>query len=327
MNNTDNRGDSSTVDEAVNPTAPHTEIITQETERPSSSRSQIRYRVVGGSKDFAVAFSRRGIGTCASSVAFFFFMSLIPLVILLSMLLPFLGFPYSMMAEAATSVTPDMVDPLVQQILREAYSAGGRLLPPVVLLMLWSSSAGMLALIRGLNTVYEAEERRSYPMLVLLSVLYTLSLLLLFISTMVLTVLGDSLRGFLFGIITETDSTAAIYESFRYHIAFLLSVVIFSVMYTFIPAGRRRFLLQLPGAFFTSATFLVFSWFFSLYLSHGNKYTLFYGSLAATAVFLFWLYCCFYIFLIGAYLNQYFKVQVHRAARTVKHRLKRMRGR
>ena len=255
------------------------------------------------------------ISTCASSVAFFFFLSLIPLVILLSMLLPHLGFSYTMMAEGATSLTPDMVDPLVLQILREAYSASGRLMSAAILLLIWSSSAGMLALIRGLNVVYEVRERRSYPVMLLLSIFYTAILLLLFISMMYLAIFSESLRGIIYDLITDRAAAVFGYEGFRYQIAFLLSVAIFSLMYTFIPAGRRRFLMQLPGALFTAAGFVVFSWFFSIYLRGGNRYTLFYGSLAGTAIFLFWLYCCFYIFLIGAHLNHYFEALFRRTAR------------
>lgn len=32
---------------------------------------------------------------------------------------------------------------------------------------------------------------------------------------------------------------------------------------------------------------------------------MFYGSLGTIAIFLFWLYCCFYILLIGGYFNRF----------------------
>ena len=281
----------------------------------------IRRRAIDGGRIFAAAFSQSGISTCASSVAFFFFLSLIPLVILTSMILPHLGLTEAMMVHALTSVTPDRLDPMISSILREAFSMGGRIIPLSFLILVWASAAGMLALIRGLNIVYGAEERRGFFRLTLIALFYTVILLVLFISNMYLAVFGRSLRTFLYEIITDREAAQFGYESARYQIAFLISVVLLMMMYTFIPAGRRRFLHQLPGAVFTSAVFLVFSQLFSLYIGGANKYTLFYGSLSATAIFLFWLYCCFYIFLVGAYLNQYFEEQVHALDQKIRSRL------
>ena len=271
------------------------------------SAADVRRRVLYEGRDFATQMSQRGISTCASSVAFFFFLSLIPLVIVLSTVLPLLGFEEQMMVRAVTAVTPDMVDGLVTRILHEAYNAGGRVLPTSLLMLLWASAAGMLALIRGLNIVYGAEERRNFLVLTLLSIFYTVMLLVLFISMMYFAVFTRSIREFLYNIISEKDAAYYGVEQLRYRIVFLLSVVIFMLMYRFFPAGKRYFMAQLPGALFTSLGFLVFSWLFSIYMSGANRYTLFYGSLTATAIFLFWLYCCFYIFLVGAYINQYFE--------------------
>ena len=56
------------------------------------------------------------------------------------------------------------------------------------------------------------------------------------------------------------------------------------------------------GAVFSALAWVVFSFFFSLFIS-SSIYTTYYGSLAAIAVFMMWLYGCFYILLLGANLN------------------------
>ena len=85
----------------------------------------------------------------------------------------------------------------------------------------------------------------------------------------------------------------------------LFMLVIFVMVYTFIPSGSRSFLRQIPGALLDAVVWIVFSQLFSIYVEGNNAYSMFYGSLGGIAILLFWLYCCFYIVLIGAFFNQF----------------------
>ncbi|MBQ7719002.1 MAG: YihY/virulence factor BrkB family protein, partial [Clostridia bacterium] len=73
-----------------------------------------------------------------------------------------------------------------------------------------------------------------------------------------------------------------------------------------------NYLLQLPGAVFTSVSWSAFSFFFSLYINGMYNYTVFYGSLATVTIFLFWLYGCFFILLVGGSINCLFEPQIRR---------------
>ena len=67
------------------------------------------------------------------------------------------------------------------------------------------------------------------------------------------------------------------------------------------PKGvRRRFW---PGAFAAVASWLVVSWFFGLYVVSMSSYALYYGSLAAVAVMLIWLYLTSLSLVVGAEVN------------------------
>ena len=48
---------------------------------------------------------------------------------------------------------------------------------------------------------------------------------------------------------------------------------------------------------------MIFSKVFSLFMSHGSIYSTYYGSLATIVIFMLWMYGCFYILLIGGYIN------------------------
>jgi uncharacterized BrkB/YihY/UPF0761 family membrane protein len=67
---------------------------------------------------------------------------------------------------------------------------------------------------------------------------------------------------------------------------------------------RRR---VLPGALLAVALWIVISWGFGLYLQTLASYTVYYGSLAAVAVLLVWLWLMSLAILIGAELNSQFE--------------------
>ncbi|MBQ3789887.1 MAG: YihY/virulence factor BrkB family protein [Lachnospiraceae bacterium] len=70
---------------------------------------------------FAKGVSEKDIWTYAASSTFFLFLSLFPILILLSLLLPFTGIDAETLIGNVTAVTPGFIDDLVEQIIRETY--------------------------------------------------------------------------------------------------------------------------------------------------------------------------------------------------------------
>jgi membrane protein len=87
-------------------------------------------------------------------------------------------------------------------------------------------------------------------------------------------------------------------------VAFLLAITGLATFYRFgvahRPHVRRR---AWAGALVAMVAWIVISWAFGAYVGSLGQYALFYGSLAAVAVLLFWLYLSSFALLIGAELN------------------------
>jgi membrane protein len=83
-----------------------------------------------------------------------------------------------------------------------------------------------------------------------------------------------------------------------------VAVVGLSAFYRFSVTHARRVRRRLvPGAVVALALWIVVSWGFSLYLRTLASYTVYYGSLAAVAVLLVWLWLMSLAILVGAELN------------------------
>lgn len=261
---------------------------------------------------FASEMGKKLIGIYAGSITFFFFLALIPLLILVTSFLPYTGIEASDLVTMITGFTPDIADGLVASMVYEAYGSASSLLPIPLLVLIWSCAQAMLALIRGMNDVYDVKEHRSYLSLCLTAIIYTILMLFALVGMMILGVFGDLIRKNLASNIHTTSERASglLYGGLSAGQTFLLllvTVLIFALVYTFVPSGRRSPFLQLPGALFTTVAWQIFSFFFKLYVEGTNKYTSFYGSLATIAILMFWMYCCIYIMLLGGHINAFLR--------------------
>ena len=274
-------------------------------------RPRKRSRVARVGRDVLIGIGHRHMGTYASSTTFYYFLALVPILIFISLLLPLTGMEENDLVTAVTAVTPDVLDTLVESIISEAYSHSGNLIPISVISLLWTSIQGNLALLQGLNDAYREEEHRNYLVLVLVSLVWTLVLAAVFM-VLVYFIFSSKIQAYITEYLPDERLTVLTFTWTRRVLCFLLAAVIFAILYTHMPAGKRRFVEQLPGAVFAAAIWVVFSVFFAMYVNGVNKYTTFYGSLGTFAILLFWMYCCFYILLVGAFINECFQDSIRK---------------
>ena len=250
---------------------------------------------------FANGLSYKDIAAYASSTAFFFFIALIPLLILLSKLLPLTGITDDRLIGIISRITPGFANPVIEIIVKQAYASSGGLLPLSAGVLVFAIARGMSSFLRGLNNINDVKEKKTGIALTVRAVISTLLMVVNLVGFFVVIVFGEMIMSFLvsqIGILKEVPS----FFSFRYIFIISLGVLIFMVMYTYLPAERHVFIKQLPGAVFSAVGWVVFSAFFSMFLD-SSIYATYYGSLATIVIFMMWLYGCFYILLLGANLN------------------------
>ena len=264
----------------------------------------------------AIDWNNLNVGTYASSIAFFFFMSIIPLAILLLHLLPYAGLSQYELFDFAQDLLPEALQRLVATVITEAYMKSGGVMSVSALVLFWAASRGTMALRWGLNLVYDEKEQRSYPVLCLLAIGYTIALLIIF-SIMLFLIFAGPVSNYLTITMPQVFGNPVTIELRQKIYLHVLMVLAFTLVYTFIPAGRRKIHRQIPGAVIVAVLWEVFSYFFSIYVRSYNTYTKFYGSLGAIAILLLWLYCCFYIMLIGGYFNRFCGIRWERLKKMV----------
>jgi membrane protein len=257
-------------------------------------------------RDFSLQMKRQNISAYAASTAFFIFVSLVPMLVMICTIIPFTPLTEEILVTAVTDVTPDVMDSLAESLIAEVYDKSAGILSIAVIATLWTAGKGILALIQGLNSVNDVDEKRNYVLLRIISSLYTLIMLAVVLVLLLVMVFGNQFAHLAINRFPQLRPVAYFILNFRILFIVIVLTLVFSFIYTYIPNKKMKFKEQLPGAFFAATVWSAFSWGFSLYVTYSNTYSV-YGSLSIIVIIMLWLYFCMYIMLIGAYLNRYFR--------------------
>lgn len=255
--------------------------------------------------------NRRQFSMHASSVTYFYFLAIIPIFIFISVLLPFTDIGQNEVIRAIDAIVPDVVNGILDMVVTEAFQHASALIPISVVTLLWTSIQGNMALLRGMDSAYNEEETRPYWLRLLISFIWTTVLLLVFLTLMLL-IFSRKIREFAETYLPGYHLHIGLldFSALRIVLSMVIAWLFIAATYWIMPNGKRRFQDQLLGAAVVAVAWLVLSEFFSIYVNHVNKFTAFYGTLGAFAISLFWMYCFFYILLVGGFANCFFEKEI-----------------
>ena len=186
-------------------------------------------------RDFQLHINRKNISAFAASTAFFLFVSLIPILVLLCAIIPYTTLTKANLMTFMTDITPDVVDSLVISIIEDVYAKSAGIISIAALTLLWSASKGMLALIRGMNEINDVEENRNYFVLRAIASFYTVMLLLVVLLSLIVMVFGNALVNGIIRTIPQTEPFFDFLLNFRLLFSLLVMIVGFSMMYGHFP--------------------------------------------------------------------------------------------
>ena len=206
---------------------------------------------------------------------------------------------WSYLSEA---VIPKTISDFLMDIVNTYQGNSMTLVSVSAIITAWSASKGMLALMRGMNAVYELQESRNYIMLRLRALVYTVFFMIAILLSIVLLVFGNTVVALLSDILIVSEIWRWL-QSLRHLIVAVILAVVFCSFYCLLPNNRMPWREQLPGAFVAAVFWIVYSFFFSIYIDYFNGFSM-YGSLTTVIIVMIWLYFCMYIFFCGVVINR-----------------------
>lgn len=272
--------------------------------------------------DFTDKLNEDHVYAYATQSAFFIVISAFPLLLLVFSLIRYTPVTEEFLLSAASNVMPETLKPLAESLIREIYEkTSGTVISFTAVFTVWSAAKGVLAIIRGMNNVFNIKENRNYFVLRLIASLYTVLFVVGIVLSLVMVVFGNTLLA------AFRNHMPILYDLVDWIIGMrilyipVILTLLFIGLYKLIDDKKYTFMNHLPGALFSAVGWLGFSYFYSLYVDNfaGKSYA--YGSLTTIVLMMLWIYMCMYILFIGAEINVYFGKFIHYYRRKVEHHI------
>ena len=252
----------------------------------------------------------------ANAIAFSFFLSLFPSIIVLLTLLPlftqiFLQYIpegdhfFEVLYREIKFIMPgnagDMVFETIEDLTTRPRNG---LLSFGFILVIFFSSNGMMAMMAGFEKSYLKTFKKRGPVrrrVIAIGLTFILGFLL--IASVVLIILGNFIIGWLSDYINLDWFGAVSLSVLRYAIIFLLFYSGISVLYRYGASVRKRISFFSPGTTLATLLTLLSSKVFSYYVENFAAYNKLYGSIGTIIVLMLWIQFNSLFILVGFELN------------------------
>ena len=241
------------------------------------------------------------------AVAYYWLISLFPLLMIAINILPYFQIPISNFLLTLKELLPDTIYDVVAKIAREVLtqpSAG--LLSFAVISALWTFSKSMNFLQKAFNKAYGIAKNRGIISHQLMSLLVSLGLQILFALALFLSMFGHMLLDLLKNYWKSESSLFAYLQDFTGPLIYAFLFAILIMLYYFLPnvkVGPIRYVL--PGSLFVLLTLISLLTIFSAYFNNYVNYLVdvrFFSSIIVV-VMMFWFIIIAKLLIVGAVIN------------------------
>jgi membrane protein len=242
----------------------------------------------------------------SAALAYYFFLALFPVLIVLSVLVSWLPVPHlfgSVLGTMARVLPPQTMDVIHSVLAGILSSHRGTWLSVGMLGMIWVASAAFDALIEALNIAYDLKDNRPFWKTRLLAFGLGAICGLLFLIGLLVIIVGPRFGDWLAARLELPRILASLWPPLHWAIAIGFTLLAVELLYFLAPCERPRFLQTLPGAVLTVAAWLGLSALLGIYFRHFANYSRIYGTLGGFIAFMNWLQWTSFAFVLGAELN------------------------
>lgn len=264
-------------------------------------RSRIRQMLLIGFKQLQDPYYQ-GI---AAQIAFFFILSIVPTLILLSQFLSLLNLNLDTITEYLDiEIAPEILAELQENLQFEPQTATN-----IILLVagIWAASRLQFSLMRITNyTLSGGKDAGSFIKDRLRSILTVVLTIFIIVAMIMILSYGQLVMDFLSNRFLINDKVDRAWATLRWPVAGALYLLLISFIYYVLPTNknRRRFRDIMPGSVFCAIGLLIVTMIYSSYTTGAVNRNILYGSMASIAALMFWFYFISWVICLGILFNK-----------------------
>ncbi len=236
-------------------------------------------------------------------LAFFFVLSVVPIVTLITYAASFLHLPMDFISNFIGKAFSYDVAKLIAPMIQVTNIDFQFFL--TLLVGYYIASNGAASMIICSNTIYGIPDR-DFLHRRIKAIIMTFLIVFLFIFILVVPVFGQNIIEMIEYVNMNDTITKTIHFAFNLlkgPIAWFIIFCFIKILYTMAPDRNIDSSYVNYGAIFTTAMWVLVTALYSYYINHFANYAVFYGGLANIVMLMLWVYFLAYVFVIGMALN------------------------
>ena len=240
----------------------------------------------------------------AAQIAFSLFLSIIPILILLSQLLGLFSLSLNeiqnLFGDYVTDEGMELVSGLVD------YSPSGLNNIFLIIVALWAASRVQFSLLRVANyTLTDGEIiGKGYVRDRLKSIRNILMTVFTIGFSLIVIVYGELIIKLTFGAVVGEEISTAAWVLLRWPVSIALYFLMISYNYYMLPSHKVPFKDIIPGSIFAAIGFWVVTYAFTLYTGLTTSNDIIYGSISNIVALMFWFWLLAWVMCIGVSFNR-----------------------
>ena len=244
----------------------------------------------------------------AAEMSYMLTLSIFPLMISFMAMFSFLGNTSFVTRglDQLSSFAPAEVIIVIKAVLKEVVLLKGKSIVAIIgfLITLYLASNSISVIIKCLNKSDKINDTRSFLYKKFLSVVMVFVYAVFLFLGVNSIIFGSTILNLISTYIRFIPiETSQMILFLRWPVTFFIIFIVAAVSYYILPAAKRKITKVFPGAIFFTLFWMAGSLIFSVYVNNFGSYNKVYGSLAAFAVLMIWLYFTSIIILIGGEIN------------------------
>lgn len=178
--------------------------------------------------------------------------------------------------------------------------------PFSIFILLWSTSAGSLGLIKGVNKAYHTDYKMNFLYQRGISLLIVLGIILVILFILLAIMLGRYVIDFLDDIVHIESGISMLISFLRIMLPGIAYFIFTLIIFRFLPHLKLSFRQTLPGSLVTTIATIIFTIIYSFFTSYRVEfYTNFFGNVSLIFIILVWFYFCSFFILLGIEYNAF----------------------
>lgn len=262
---------------------------------------------------FIAEIRTNSLPTRSKAVAFSFFLAIFPALTFVFSLIPYIPYFNNLdgrVLDFLRNVLPNketyaFIKSFIQPLLADiATHKRGGLLTGSVFMVVYLTSNGVIAMMSSFDKSYDHYKKRNAIQSRLVALQITCLLMVLFIFSLALIIMGQDILAFIFDALhIKSRFNYFLFNMLRYVLILLMFFFGISLIYYYGPATKKKYKFISTGATVATVLSILVSIGFSYWVSNFNKLNVVFGSIGTIMLLMIWLNLNSFVLLVGYEIN------------------------